>query len=67
MYGNLKGLDFCKGQKILWHSFVIGTEVDMHAIYFHGNTFKTSDDNHKDSLALFPGDCLVIFIYSLHM
>eukprot|EP00794_Sanderia_malayensis_P014203 gene14203-15685_t len=55
MYGNLKGLEFCKGQKILWHTFVVGTEVDMHSMYFHGNTFKTSDDNHKDSLTLFPG------------
>eukprot|EP00794_Sanderia_malayensis_P014202 gene14202-15684_t len=54
MYGNLKGLEFCKGQKILWHTFVVGTEVDMHSIYFHGNTFNI-EGNRKDTLTLFPG------------
>ena len=59
MYGNLKGLEFCKEQSILWHTFVIGTEVDMHAIYFHGNTFESAVGNRKDSLVLFPGTRLI--------
>ena len=54
MYGNLEGLEFCQGEKILWHTLVVGTETDMHAIYFHGNDFDT-EGNHKDSLTLFPG------------
>ena len=29
-YGNLPGLDFCLGDKLSWHLFGIGTEVDIH-------------------------------------
>ncbi|XP_065054471.1 hephaestin-like protein [Rhopilema esculentum] len=54
MYGNLQGLKFCKNSKILWHVFVVGTETDIHAVYFHGNEFEI-EGNHKDSLTLFPG------------
>ncbi len=61
MYGNLRGLDFCKGQRILWHTFVVGTEVDMHAIYFHGNTFEI-EGSRKDTLTIFPGK----FVTSRH-
>ena len=55
MYGNMEGLKVCKDSKVLWHAFGIGTEVDMHGIYFHGNSFSTDRGIHKDSLALFPG------------
>ena len=55
MYGNLEGLEVCRNTKVLWHAFVIGTEVDMHGIYFHGNTFNTDMEIRKDSIALFPG------------
>ena len=54
MYGSLGGLKFCKNSKILWHVFVVGTETDIHAVYFHGNEFEI-EGNHKDSLTLFPG------------
>ena len=54
MYGHIEGLDFCQGSKILWHTFVVGTETDVHAIYFHGNGFNM-DGNTKDALTLFPG------------
>eukprot|EP00112_Aurelia_sp_Birch-Aquarium-sp1_P012138 Seg2551.1 transcript_id=Seg2551.1/GoldUCD/mRNA.D3Y31 product="Hephaestin-like protein" protein_id=Seg2551.1/GoldUCD/D3Y31 len=54
MYGHIEGLDFCQGSKILWHTFVVGTETDVHAIYFHGNGFNM-DGNNKDALTLFPG------------
>ena len=54
MYGHLEGLNFCQGNKILWHTLVVGTETDIHAIYFHGNDFEING-NHKDALTLFPG------------
>lgn len=56
MYGNMDGLSVCNNKKVLWHAFAIGTEVDMHGIYFHGNAFSSDMEIHKDSLALFPGD-----------
>ena len=55
MYGNMDGLKVCKDSNVLWHAFGIGTEVDMHGIYFHGNSFNLDRGIHKDSLALFPG------------
>jgi len=63
MYGNMEGLKVCKDSKVLWHAFGIGTEVDMHGIYFHGNSFSSDRDIHKDSLALFPGEGIT---FSMH-
>ena len=63
MYGNMDGLKVCKDTKVLWHAFAVGTEVDMHGIYFHGNSFSSDRGIHKDSLALFPG--ISIFLWQL--
>ena len=30
MYGNLPGLDLCLGDKVSWHLFGLGNEVDLH-------------------------------------
>ena len=55
MYGNLQiGLSLCKGDKVLWHAIGMGTEVDMHTVYFHGNSFE-QDENHKDTVNVLPG------------
>ena len=62
MYGNMEGLSVCKDTKVLWHAFAVGTEVDMHGIYFHGNSFSSDIDIHKDSLALFPGINVQLFV-----
>ena len=61
LFGNL-GMTFCKGKKILWHSLAVGTEVDMHSIFFYGNTLKTTDGNHRDGLVLFPGMALHLIL-----
>lgn len=67
MYGNMEGLNVCKDENVLWHAFAVGTEVDMHGIYFHGNSFSSDIDIHKDSLALFPGIttnyCVQMLVY----
>lgn len=31
VFGNLKGLDMCLGDKISWHLFGIGSDYDVHA------------------------------------
>lgn len=53
MYGNLKGLSMCKGDVVSWHLSGLGSEVDIHGIYFHGNRFTISG-TRRDSINLFP-------------
>ncbi|CAN9501344.1 unnamed protein product [Ophioblennius macclurei] len=53
MYGNLPGLEMCVGDKVSWYTFGLGTEVDIHGVYFEGNTFKKQSTT-RDTLNLFP-------------
>ncbi|XP_058484126.1 ferroxidase HEPHL1 isoform X1 [Solea solea] len=53
MYGNLDGLDMCAGDKVWWYTFGLGTEVDIHGVYFEGNTFKKQSTT-RDTVNLFP-------------
>ncbi|CAM4556627.1 unnamed protein product [Leuciscus chuanchicus] len=53
MYGNLPGLDLCNGEHVVWHTLGLGTEVDIHGIYFEGNTFQR-DGMNRDTLSIFP-------------
>jgi len=49
VFGNLQGLDMCLGDKISWHLYGIGTDTDVHAAYFHGQTFTI--DKHLKSIS----------------
>lgn len=53
MYGNLPGLEMCAGDKVRWYTFGLGTEADIHGVYFEGNTFKKMNTT-RDTLSLFP-------------
>uniref|UniRef100_A0AAR2L1U4 ferroxidase n=1 Tax=Pygocentrus nattereri TaxID=42514 RepID=A0AAR2L1U4_PYGNA len=53
MYGNLPGLDLCEGDHVVWHTLGLGTEVDLHGVYFQGNTFQQGGTT-RDTLSLFP-------------
>lgn len=53
MYGNLPALDLCEGDHVVWHMLGLGTEVDIHGVYFQGNTFQREGTTH-DTLSLFP-------------
>lgn len=53
MYGNLPGLEMCAGDKVMWYTFGLGTEVDIHGVYFEGNTFKKQSTT-RDTISLFP-------------
>lgn len=53
MYGNLAGLEMCAGDKVIWYTFGLGTEVDIHGVFFEGNTFKKQNTT-RDTLSLFP-------------
>ncbi|XP_042355305.1 ferroxidase HEPHL1 [Plectropomus leopardus] len=53
MYGNLRGLEMCAGDRVRWYTFGLGTEVDIHGVYFEGNTFKKQSTT-RDTISLFP-------------
>ncbi|XP_048460742.1 ceruloplasmin [Rhincodon typus] len=53
MYGNQPGLEMCKGNTVSWHLFGLGSEVDIHGIYFQGNTL-TKQGIRRDVVNLFP-------------
>ncbi|CAJ1063928.1 ferroxidase HEPHL1 isoform X1 [Xyrichtys novacula] len=52
-YGNLPVLDMCIGDRVQWYTFGMGTEVDIHGVYFEGNTFKKQSTT-RDTISLFP-------------
>lgn len=53
MYGNLKGLNMCKGDKVSWHLSGLGSEADIHGLYFEGNRFLYKG-TRKDTINVFP-------------
>uniref|UniRef100_A0AAR2II85 Hephaestin n=1 Tax=Pygocentrus nattereri TaxID=42514 RepID=A0AAR2II85_PYGNA len=53
MYGNLKGLTMCKEDKVSWHVSGLGSEGDIHGIYFQGNRFLYRG-TRKDTITVFP-------------
>ncbi|XP_030009984.1 hephaestin-like protein 1 isoform X3 [Sphaeramia orbicularis] len=53
MYGNLPGLEMCAGDRVRWYTFGLGTEVDLHGVYFEGNTFRKQSTT-RDTVSLFP-------------
>lgn len=53
MYGNQPGLEMCKGSVVSWHLMGLGSEVDVHGIYFSENTFVTKG-TRRDTANLFP-------------
>ncbi|XP_053164229.1 ceruloplasmin isoform X2 [Hemicordylus capensis] len=59
MYGNQNGLEMCKGSTVSWHLIGLGSEVDIHGIYFSGNTFLFKG-TRKDTVNLFPHTSVTI-------
>lgn len=53
MYGNQNGLEMCQGNTVSWHLIGLGSEVDIHGIYFSGNTLLVKGIR-KDTVNLFP-------------
>ncbi|XP_076139155.1 ferroxidase HEPHL1-like isoform X1 [Alosa pseudoharengus] len=53
LYGNLQGLEVCVGERVVWHTLGLGSQVDIHGVYFQGNVFRRHG-NTRDTLSLFP-------------
>ncbi|XP_012498312.1 PREDICTED: LOW QUALITY PROTEIN: ceruloplasmin-like [Propithecus coquereli] len=63
MYGNLPRLEMCVGDKVSWHVLSVGSEKDIHGIYFSGNTF-TSLGAKTDTVTVFPHTSETLFMTS---
>ncbi|KAI8815092.1 Cupredoxin [Cladochytrium replicatum] len=53
MYNNLDGLFVSVGDKVRWHVFAMGTEVDLHTVHWHGNTLL-HQGSRVDAIELLP-------------
>ncbi|XP_073518282.1 ferroxidase HEPHL1 [Phyllobates terribilis] len=53
MFGDLPGLQMCLGDNVSWHLLGLGTEIDIHGIYFQGNTLNLGGMT-RDTISLFP-------------
>ncbi|XP_069825746.1 ferroxidase HEPHL1 isoform X1 [Dendropsophus ebraccatus] len=53
VFGDLPGLEMCLGDRVSWHLLGLGTEIDIHGIYFQGNTLNLGGTT-RDTVSLFP-------------
>lgn len=59
MYGNLLELRMCAGDNVVWYTFGLGTEVDIHGVFFEGNTFQRQKTT-RDIVNVFPHTTAVV-------
>lgn len=57
LFGNFPEPEMCVGESVSWHLFGMGNEIDIHSIYFYGNTF-VSRGHRTDVVNLFPATFL---------
>ncbi|KAM8975284.1 ferroxidase HEPHL1 [Pelodytes ibericus] len=62
MFGNLPGLNMCNMEHISWHLLGLGTEIDMHGIYFEGNTLDLGGMT-RDTISLFPHTTVTAYMH----
>ncbi|XP_070555895.1 hephaestin-like protein isoform X2 [Ptychodera flava] len=53
MFGNLPEIKVCSGDKVAWYVFGMGTEIDIHTIYFHGQNM-IYDGHRTDAIGIVP-------------
>ncbi|KAM4796126.1 ferroxidase HEPHL1 [Rhinophrynus dorsalis] len=61
MYGNIPGLDMCIMDNVSWHLLGLGTEIDIHGIYFEGNTINLGGMT-RDTINLFPHTSMTAYM-----
>ena len=49
MYKNLPEIRMCRGERVEWYIFGLGTEVDMHGVQFIGQTL--TQHGHRSVLS----------------
>jgi FtsP/CotA-like multicopper oxidase with cupredoxin domain len=54
IFGNLRGLEMNRGDKVRWYVLGMGNEVDLHSPHWHGKTVKVGL-HRTDTVELLPG------------
>ncbi|MFY9741748.1 MAG: multicopper oxidase domain-containing protein [Candidatus Sulfotelmatobacter sp.] len=54
IFGNLRGLDMTRGERVRWYLLAMGNEIDLHTPHWHGETV-TYEGRHTDVVELLPG------------
>lgn len=49
----------CAGDNVVWYTFGLGTEVDVHGVFFEGNTFQRQKTT-RDIVNVFPHTTAVV-------
>ncbi|EHB12272.1 Ceruloplasmin [Heterocephalus glaber] len=60
-FGSLPGLSMCAEDRVKWYLFGMGNEVDVHAVFFHGQAL-TNKNYHVDTINLFPATLVDAFM-----
>uniref|UniRef100_T1IU10 Uncharacterized protein n=1 Tax=Strigamia maritima TaxID=126957 RepID=T1IU10_STRMM len=63
IYGNLKGLDVCLGDKISLHMAAIGNEFEMHSVYLQGQTMEIYQ-HITDTVGIYSGSSITATIHA---
>ena len=53
-YGNLEGLNVCKGEQVVWHVMSFGQTDGLHSVTFNGNNVMIGGV-YRDSHVTIPG------------
>ncbi|KAJ7310482.1 hypothetical protein JRQ81_007404 [Phrynocephalus forsythii] len=53
VFGNLPEMSMCAGDHVSWHLFGMGSEMDVHTAFFHGQTLSVRG-HRTDVVSLFP-------------
>ncbi|XP_039180539.1 hephaestin-like isoform X3 [Crotalus tigris] len=53
VFGNLPEITVCAGDRVSWHLFGMGSEIDVHTAFFHGQTL-INRGHRTDVASLFP-------------
>lgn len=58
VYGNGPLFEVRRRERVRWHTFSMGTEVDLHTPHWHGNVVTTGMGMRSDVTALLPGQMM---------
>jgi hypothetical protein len=59
IFGNLPGLEAIEGERVRWHLFGLGSEVDAHTAHWHG--FRVIEEGRRtDVVELLPASMKVV-------
>ena len=59
LYGNLRGLDMVRGERVRWYVIGLGNENDVHTVHWHGGT-GTVRGSRVDTVGVFPATTQVV-------